>query len=633
MRRLQESLFVAEAFVPLLLGRVEAEHGLPGELVNDVPVGKPFCQKRGVALLRRGILLGRACFFVRCAAAAIRRPARGRRMRGLVHLRAARSAMQNHSFDGARRDFFAIVPVMRALPSGMIDVVLLVRKQRLIFWLGRIKIFTDDDAAIHRHGARAKAFQRTVGEITGKNLTAAGHGLPAQPILGCARSKSGNGRGRRSIPRHEASGCPDDSLNPVQTLTPDALLFLGELRSRWACETDGEGIVAVRPATDEEWSGASGTRLRGRALLPGFVNAHSHAFQRGLRGHVQHASGADSFWSWRETMYQLATSLDPERIFALSRVAFLEMLRAGFTTVGEFHYVHHQPDGSPYADPDAMAMAVAAAAGDVGIRIVLLRVAYGRAGFQVEANPRQRRFLDRDPDDVLAAIARLRAKGVRVGLAPHSIRACPMEWLEHFAPYDGIVHAHVDEQPAEIAASLAEHACRPVHAFDRAGLLSPRFTAVHLTHPDDAEIDTLTNSGARVCACPTTELDLGDGFLPVERISSPICLGTDSHALIDPFTEMRSIEWHARGVTGRRNVIPHEGPDGLAVALLEMGSIEGARALDVNAGEIGVGKLADLVAVDITRIEFAESRLLPAIVFNGSPGAVTDVWVGGRKVV
>ena len=429
----------------------------------------------------------------------------------------------------------------------------------------------------------------------------------------------------------QASGCPDDSLKPVSTLTPDLMLVAGALQSGLTCEIDGERIVAVRPATDEEWRGAAGTRLFGRALLPGFVNAHSHAFQRGLRGHVQHASGPDSFWSWRERMYELATLLDPERIFALSRLAFAEMVRAGFTTVGEFHYVQHQPDGTPYAEPDAMALAVIEAAKEAGIRIVLLRVAYARAGFGVPENPRQRRFIDRGADDVLAAVGRLQRRGVACGIAPHSVRACPMPWLQELSAYDGIVHAHVDEQPAEVTASIAEYGCRPVHAFERAGLISPRFSGVHLTHPDDAEISSLRASGASVVACPTTELDLGDGFLPIERIQSPVCIGSDSHALIDPFTEMRSIEWHARAVTGRRNVMPHEGADGLANALLAMGTVNGARALNVDAGKIAVGKLADLVAVDVTRMEFAESRLLPAIVFNGSPACVTDVWVGGRK--
>jgi formimidoylglutamate deiminase len=174
--------------------------------------------------------------------------------------------------------------------------------------------------------------------------------------------------------------------------------------------------------------------------------------------------------------------------------------------------------------------------------------------------------------------------------------------------------------------------------FEDAGLLTPRFSAVHLTHPDDAEIAALERSGGSVVACPTTELDLGDGFLPAERLDGRVrlCIGTDSHASIDPFAELRAIEWHARASSGHRNVLRplEEGDprDGLAARLLSIGSVDGAGALDVDAGEITAGKLADLVAMDATRIEFASARLLPALVFNGSPAAVTDVWVGGRRV-
>lgn len=412
----------------------------------------------------------------------------------------------------------------------------------------------------------------------------------------------------------------------MTSLHPDLLYLDGALRPGLAVTLDGDRVVGVGPPPPDA------IRLRGRALLPGFVNAHSHAFQRGLRGHVQHAEGPDSFWSWRERMYTLATTLTPEAVEAVSALAFLEMLKAGFTTVGEFHYLHHQPDGTPYADPDELALRVVAAAERVGLRIVLLRVAYARAGFGVAPNPRQRRFLDPSPDHALAAVARLRARGVTAGLAPHSVRACPAEWLRAFASFDGPIHAHVDEQPAEIEQCLAEHGRRPLHVFADAGLVSPRFTAVHLTWPDDAEIAAL--AGASVCACPTTELDLGDGFLPLARLGdTSLCIGSDSHAAIDPFYELRSIEWHARATSGRRNVFPHQGPDGLAARLVEVGTVGGARALGVEAGHIAPGRLADLVAVDLDRIELEGARTLPGLVFSGHPSWVTDVWVGGRRVV
>ncbi len=420
----------------------------------------------------------------------------------------------------------------------------------------------------------------------------------------------------------------------MRHLLPSLTYVDGALHADLAVSLDGARIAAVGPArTLRQGPDDTLEPLPGRALLPGFVNAHSHAFQRGLRGHVQYADGGDSFWTWRERMYTLATSLDPESVERVSALAFAEMLSAGFTCVGEFHYLQHQPDGAPYADPDELARRVLAAASGVGIRIVLLRVAYARAGFEVDPNPRQRRFLDRDPDACLAALARLRADGHAVGLAPHSVRACPAEWLRAFASFDGPIHAHVDEQPGEIAQSLAEHGRRPIHVFEDAGLLGPRFTAVHLTHPDDAEIATLRAAGGGVCACPTTELDLGDGFLPIERLEGvPLSLGTDSHASIDPFAELRLVDWTARARLGRRAVLAHDPhPDALAARLIDAGTRGGARALGVDAGEIAPGRLADLITIDLDHVALRDARPLPAIVFAGHPGLVREVWVDGVR--
>lgn len=393
-------------------------------------------------------------------------------------------------------------------------------------------------------------------------------------------------------------------------------------------------IVWVGPVADLPAS-ASVIRLPGRLLLPGFANAHSHAFQRGLRGHVQYVSGGDSFWSWRERMYRLANALDPDGIEAVSALAFVEMVKAGFTSVGEFHYLQHNPDGTPYANPDELALRIVAAAATAGIHPVVLRVAYARPGFGAAPNPLQRRFLDRTPDDVLAAVSRLAAQGVDVGIAPHSIRAVPRAWMRSLASFRGPIHAHVDEQPAEISASLAEHSCRPLQVMADEGLVSERFVAVHFTHADNQERELMGRSGASICVCPTTELDLGDGFFPLQRyVRSRLCVGTDSHASIDPFLELRSLEWNARGLVGRRNVhMPNDTPDALASTLLHVGAREGARAIGLDAGELRVGARADLITLDVERIEFAATRLIPAAVFNGSPAAVTDVWVGGRRVV
>ncbi|MFZ5475691.1 MAG: formimidoylglutamate deiminase [Myxococcota bacterium] len=391
----------------------------------------------------------------------------------------------------------------------------------------------------------------------------------------------------------------------MRFLLPDLVFHAGALRGGLAVDLDG-GVVPAE--------GIAGERLTGKALLPGFVNAHSHAFQRGLRGHVQHADGPDSFWTWRERMYHLANALDPDGIEAVSALAFLEMLRAGFTSVGEFHYLHHQPDGTPYADPDELARRVLAAAASVGIRVRLLRVAYARAGFGSAANPLQRRFIDRSPDDVLAACERLGA-----GLAPHSVRACPADWLRAFAGFPGVVHAHVDEQPAEIEASLREHGARPLRVFGE--LVGPRFSAVHFTHADADERALLAERGANVVVCPTTELDLGDGFFDPRGVAR-MSVGTDSHAQIDPFAEVRALELHARALTGRRNVLPHAGADGLAARLVEIGTDASCLALDTRG---------DWIAVDVGDVALAGARLLPAIVFAGA--RVTDTWVGGRRVI
>jgi formimidoylglutamate deiminase len=417
-------------------------------------------------------------------------------------------------------------------------------------------------------------------------------------------------------------------------IEPAALYRDGSLQQGLAVlvsGTDGAGrILEVCPRREDGLRVESHPRA---VLLPGFVNAHSHAFQRGLRGWVQHAAGEDSFWSWRERMYGLAARLDPEAVEAITALAYAEMLGAGFTSVGEFHYLHHQPDGTPYADPDELAKRVLAAGARVGLRTVLLRVAYARAGAAAPRNPRQARFLDGRPEAVLEAAERLRASGATVGLAPHSVRAVPADWLRVLADFDGVVHAHVDEQPEEIRQCLAEHGRAPLEVFGDAGLLGPRFTAVHLTHPDEAELSLLHASGSRVCACPTTELDLGDGFFPAWKVNAPVCIGSDSHAAIDPFAELRALEWHSRAVLGRRNVLPHDGEDGLAARLLDAGTANGADALGLPTGRILAGQLADLVAVDTSRIEFALGRPLPTLVFNGSPAAVREVWVGGRHVV
>ena len=296
-----------------------------------------------------------------------------------------------------------------------------------------------------------------------------------------------------------------------------------------------------------------------RLALPGFVNAHSHTFQRALRGS---ARGGD-FWSWREAMLDMARGLTPGRVREDYARTYREMRAAGYTAVGEFHYVGFE-EGP----------AAVEAARDAGIEIVLLYAAYARGGLE--------RFRQPSVAAYLAQVERLAADGIRVGLAPHSVRACPREWLAEigrFAAREGLVlHVHADEQPREIEECLAEHGVRPIELLTETGCLGPHTTIVHATHADDRELDLLAGAGARICACPTTEADLGDGFLPVERILErgiPLCIGSDSNVRIDPLEELREIEGTARRLALRRNIVPPE-------TLLRFGADEGAVALGLG---------------------------------------------------
>jgi len=409
-----------------------------------------------------------------------------------------------------------------------------------------------------------------------------------------------------------------------------------ELYAGWGLEFDAHGIiVGLLPP---ERQPADAIRMPGRLLLPGLVNAHSHAFQRAFRGHVQwRAAGEDDFWSWRDRMYAVAGSLTPEGVEAVSALACLEMAEAGVTEVGEFHYLHHQPDGTAYADPDELARRVIAAARAVGIRIALLRVAYQRAGFDQPLRLDQRRFGDADPAAAVEAAFRLAARpeaGVRIGLAPHSVRAVSPDGLRALAGWTGVVHAHVSEQPAENRACLAATGRSPLAVFADAGLVSERFSAVHLTHPMPGDLELLVAADAQIVVCPSTELDLGDGFLPLEARSARLCLGTDSHARIDLFDEARALELHARGLAGRRNVLAPPGSrHGLASRLLAAASLAGDRALGGAGVGLVPGAAADFAVVDLRRPAAEGVPPLEAAAFVATPEWVEETWVGGRRIV
>jgi formimidoylglutamate deiminase len=367
--------------------------------------------------------------------------------------------------------------------------------------------------------------------------------------------------------------------------------------------------------------------------LPGFVNAHSHAFQRLLRGRVEHVDPDhphDDFWTWREEMYRAANAIDPDGAYGVALLLYREMVAAGYTAVGEFHYPHHQPGGEPYPDPNAMARATAAAARDAGIEIVMLMTAYARAGAGLPPTEGQRRFCDPTVGDYLRRVEAL-AEDLPVGLAPHSVRAVPRDWLEQigrFAADTGmVVHIHANEQRREIEECLDEHGMRPIELLADMGLLGPRTTVIHATHVSDRELDLLASSGATVCACPTTEANLGDGFLPALELLErqvPICIGTDSNTIIDPLAELREIEHCARRLVERRNVLVPPGDDGPTPYLLQIGGRNGARALGLAdaPGEVEIDLSHPLLA------GVAAADVPAALIFGGASAALHPVSKG-----
>ena len=365
-----------------------------------------------------------------------------------------------------------------------------------------------------------------------------------------------------------------------------------------------------------------------RAYLPALATAHSHAFQRALRGDTQRPgpAGSDDFWSWRTAMYRLAGELTPESIHSISLVAYRELYRAGVRTVGEFHYVHHNPGGAPYDTRTELADAVIRAARDAGLRIALLRVIYARAGHNKPPEGAQTRFSDARLEDALGDIDALRAsyagqEDVRIGVAPHSVRAVPPAWLADIAAFaaarDLPVHMHIAEQPAEIEACLAETGKRPLELVADRGLVSSRFVAVHATHLAPHEPALLGSARAFACLCPTTERDLGDGLPDLGALiaaGARLCAGIDSHVITHPLEDLRSIDLGERLRTGRRvplrpaNRTPAE-------ELWAIGSSEGAIAC--GFADEGGSIAASLRSPELELVK--PEHLLDAIVYSGGP--------------
>ncbi|MFI6829365.1 formimidoylglutamate deiminase [Kribbella sp. NPDC050241] len=373
------------------------------------------------------------------------------------------------------------------------------------------------------------------------------------------------------------------------------------------------------------------TRLDG-LVLPGLANCHSHAFHRALRGRTQTERG--TFWTWREQMYAVASMLTPESYYALARAVYGEMLLAGITAVGEFHYLHHAPGGRRYDDPNAMGTALIAAARDVGMRITLLDTCYIAGGIDQPLNSVQERFSDGDAASWAARVSLLAGSDdVVIGAAAHSVRGVPQEQLGAVASAfpDVPLHIHLSEQVGENAACLDAYGRTPAQVLDEAGFLSGRTSAVHATHLTDVDVGLLGSSATYSCFCPTTERDLADGIGPsvaLRDAGSALTLGSDSHAVIDLFDEMRAVELDERLASRERG-------HWSASELLKAATADGHRSLGfADAGVIEVGARADLVAVRLDSARTAGTGgTVETAVFAASAADVTDVITGGRRVV
>jgi formiminoglutamate deiminase len=425
---------------------------------------------------------------------------------------------------------------------------------------------------------------------------------------------------------------------PPGTVRPDVLV-----------RVQGSRIVAVEAGTPDPPRQA--TRLAG-LTLPGLANAHSHAFHRALRGRTQRAgspAGPGSFWTWRDQMYDVAARLDPGSYAALARAVYAEMALAGITCVGEFHYVHHRPDATAYDEPNLMADVLVAAARAAGLRITLLDTCYLTGGIATPLSGVQRRFGDGDARgwagraDLLHRAYAGNADVV-IGAAAHSIRAVPPLQMETVARWAGDRHAplhvHVSEQRRENDECLAAYGTSPTRRLAEHGVLGPRTTVVHATHVEETDIALLADTGTTACLCPTTERDLADGIGPAGALSAagcPLTLGTDSHAVVDMFEEVRGLELHERLASGRRG---HWTSGQLLAAATESGH----RALGFpDAGRIAAGAWADLVSVGLDSVRTAGARTLveaqgpamaaDAVVFAATAADVHSVVAGGARIV
>ncbi len=389
----------------------------------------------------------------------------------------------------------------------------------------------------------------------------------------------------------------------------------------------------------------------GNWVVPGIANLHSHAFQRAMAGLAERRTdAADSFWTWRETMYRMAARFDPDLLHAVATQLYVEMLEAGYTTVCEFHYLHHAPDGSPYADPAAMSRALIQAARDTGIRLTLLPVLYMRGGFDGRAlGERQRRF-GHEVDAYLRLFDTLRAEqgdALRIGCALHSLRAVPHDAMDAVLaalPADTRVHIHIAEQIGEVQDCLAIRDARPVEWLLANADVGGHWTLVHATHLTHAEVQGIAASGATVAICPTTEANLGDGLFPLRDYldaDGAWGIGSDSQISVSPVEELRWLEYGQRLATRQRNIVLEQDRADVTSAsvgetLLRGCSASAGQATGHAIGRIDPDACADWIVLDVDAPQFAGMQAADVVdrwIFSGNRNLVRDVVVGGARVV
>ena len=431
-----------------------------------------------------------------------------------------------------------------------------------------------------------------------------------------------------------------------QVYRADLVFIDGEFRADCGLLVGDDGRIAAVLGADEERVHPV-AYLLGKAILPGFANAHSHTFQRLIRGRTEtRGVGGDDFWSWREPMYRAALSVDADDVYRVARMAFLEMVMAGTTTVGEFHYLHRAQDGRAYDDPNLLAKKIIAAAESVGLRIALLRVAYARAGYELPPHEGQRRFYE-TPEEYLANTAALDldlagSEQAWLGVAPHSIRAVPLKQLEEIVAWarerDLPVHMHAAEQVGELKACQREYGATPVGLLAQRGLLSAKTTLVHAIHVTDKEMDALAEADTVICSCPTTERNLGDGIIDAAKAAAKgirFAFGSDSETQIDPLEDARQLEYHLRLQIQKRAVLDEIAGLGMSQRLFRYATAGGAESLGFDSGVLAAGRPADFFAIDLDDPSIAGNSaadLLPMVVFGLDRPAIRDVVVGGKHI-